>query len=85
MQAGLINGIQYLGGGLIAPIWGVIADRRNAHRCMSVFVAIMAVLCTCAVPLLVEVLGRISIFSVFLKSWYSLIYSMYFKPLSLLL
>ena len=57
MQAGLINGIQYLGGGLIAPIWGVIADRKNAHRCMSVFVALMAVLCTCAVPLLVEILG----------------------------
>ena len=56
-EAGLINGIQIIGGTIAAPLWGLLADRRGCHRTLMVLLCLAAMITTVVQPFLSERYG----------------------------
>jgi PPP family 3-phenylpropionic acid transporter len=52
VQAGQINGLRFLGAIVGAPLWGLIADLKKAHRRMITLLCICAVLTLSTQPLI---------------------------------
>ena len=51
-EAGLIAGLQYIGGIIGAPAWGFVADKLSMHRVLIMILCVMAVVTTCLQPIL---------------------------------
>ena len=51
-EAGVINGLQYIGGFIGAPLWGFVADKFRIHRGLAISLCVMAAITTCLQPLL---------------------------------
>ena len=51
-EAGVINGLQYIGGFIGAPLWGFVADKFRIHRGLAIALCVMAAITTCLQPLL---------------------------------
>ena len=51
-EAGVINGLQYIGGFIGAPVWGFVADKFRIHKGLVIALCVMAVITTCFQPLL---------------------------------
>ena len=57
-EAGIINGVRLLGNIVGAPIWGMLADHKNAHRCVLTILCVMAILFVCSQPFISIIIAR---------------------------
>ena len=51
-EAGLVNGLQYIGGVIGNPLWGYVADKTQHHRVIVWFLCFMAVVTLCVQPII---------------------------------
>ena len=56
-NAGWINGLQLIGGMLAAPLWSLLADKKAIHKCLSLFICIMAISTMTSLPLINQTMG----------------------------
>ena len=49
-EAGLVNGLQYLGGLIANPLWGLLADYTGSHRLIVTFLCVMSIIAVCIQP-----------------------------------
>ena len=51
VQAGIINGVRYLGSFIGAPLLGLLADKKQCHRNLVMFICIASIFANCLQPL----------------------------------
>lgn len=51
-HAGMINGLQYVGGMVGNPLWGYVADRKGYRRLIIAFLSLMGIIAYCLQPIL---------------------------------
>ena len=57
-EAGLVNGLQYLGGLFANPFWGWLADYKGSHRMILIFLCVMAIIAVCIQPFIGAIIGN---------------------------
>ena len=57
-EAGLVNGLQYLGGLIANPLWGLLADYKGSHRLIVIFLCVMAIISVCIQPFISANVGN---------------------------
>jgi len=56
-QAGIVNGLRFIGCLLGGPLWGMIADQKRIHRPLAIVITIFAVTLQCSQPFIASYLG----------------------------
>ena len=49
-QAGLVNGLRYIGSVIGAPLLGLLADKKRCHKKIAIVVCVLSILMTCLLP-----------------------------------